>query len=390
MSKNKTQTKDRQPENSFDFTVATIPCNSNIDRELQYIKASLLYADRVRLISPIAYFFLQLSDKQNSANEHSAVRLMQQILSMIKLHNETTYYQLKPTVDESSNIVFSTQYRSVPMQERLKVRRQLREFTDQIRTIVIDVIGIEPNRELQLLIDSGLVIIEPFKASVADIDGFVDEFFLTLSTSVKNSYPLFDKQSNDLMKTAIECDIIDLSEIEKNRIQHAGMANDLLQRLPSFEQAGMDEVIDIKKELKEPVGRFRGKMLGYSDNLQSLPWDSDFKAECSMLFDKDVFPAIKEIEEAIIDNNILKNIAKSVLTDPKVWIASVGGITISIAAEGVIPAFASIDALTYSAGAAFAGPKIVQAYGDYKQKTIDIKRKDLYFYYKAGELLREI
>ena len=38
----------------LDFTVAIAPSLQNIDRELQYVKSALLYADKVTLISPVA------------------------------------------------------------------------------------------------------------------------------------------------------------------------------------------------------------------------------------------------------------------------------------------------------------------------------------------------
>ena len=79
------------------------------------------------------------------------VRLMQQILPMIKLHDEGAFLELKPDVDKSAHMVFSRQYKSIPMKERLKIRRSLRESIEQISNTVIGVVGIEQNREIQAL-----------------------------------------------------------------------------------------------------------------------------------------------------------------------------------------------------------------------------------------------
>ena len=48
----------------FDFTVAITPSLQNIDRELQYVKSALLYADKVTLISPVVYLYTQLSTRE--------------------------------------------------------------------------------------------------------------------------------------------------------------------------------------------------------------------------------------------------------------------------------------------------------------------------------------
>ena len=56
--------------------------------------------------------------------------------------------------------------------------------------------------------------------------------------------------------------------------------------------------------------RFRSKLLNYSEQIQSLPWDKDFASEYQILFDKEVAPEIIEIEEATKDNSFIKNITK--------------------------------------------------------------------------------
>jgi hypothetical protein len=77
---------------------------------------------------------------------------------------------------------------------------------------------------------------------------------------------------------------------------------------------------------------------------ESLPWDNDFAPECTLLFDK----------------------------------------------EDVLSYFTSIAAANASAftvGGIIAITKIAQAYAEYSRNKKDIENKDLYFYYKAGDLI---
>ena len=76
---------------SFDFTIAIVPNNTSLERELNYIKSALLYADKVTLISPLAYMFDRLTDKGNSLNEKTVLRLIEQILPLAKL-NDIDFY----------------------------------------------------------------------------------------------------------------------------------------------------------------------------------------------------------------------------------------------------------------------------------------------------------
>jgi len=49
----------------MNFTVAVIPTTKNLVNELQYIKSALLYADKISLISPLAYTFTLLADEKH-------------------------------------------------------------------------------------------------------------------------------------------------------------------------------------------------------------------------------------------------------------------------------------------------------------------------------------
>lgn len=375
----------------FGFTVAVIPNNTSLDTELQYIKSALLYADKVKLISPLAYMFVQLTSKLSGQDEKSALKIIDQIMPLAKLSDESFYDKSQPIFDRLSEIIYSKQYRSLPMAQRLMLKKQLKDFTIQIREVLYGLIGIEQCQELQSLIKSKQVVIEKFSSSLGDIDTCISDYFRMLNTSVKNSYPLFDKQSNDLMKSAVDAHVIDLSEIEKARITHAGLADNYIQRLPSFEEATIDEIIDIKKELSSSVIRFRSKMITYADQIKSQPWDTDFESECSILFDKEVAPAILEIEEATKEGSFIKNLGKKFFTDEGVW-KSTGGLVLSIAASGVLSSYtitAAAEPAAIVAGGAIAITKIAQAYSDYVQNKKHIEDNNLYFYYKAGKLLNK-
>lgn len=243
--------------------------------------------------------------------------------------------------------------------------------------------------DLNRLIKSGKLILQKFEHSLADVDGCVSEYFGYLMKSVKTSLPLFDEASNELMRTAVKSKIINLSESEKRKITHAGVSDNLLQRLPSFDVASVDEILDIRKELNHALVRFRSKVIAYSENIQALPWDDDFEHECSTLYYQEIAPAVLEIDELTKENGFLKNLVGKVADDGK-FLKSAGGLVIGVAAAGVIPSLAqaiSTDTAMLAAGGAWATTKIAAAYKEYQEKKREIAKKDLYFYYKAGKLL---
>ena len=373
----------------FDFTVAIVPNNTSLEREMNYIKSALLYADKVTLISPLAYMFNRLTDKGNSLNERTVIKLIEQILPLAKLNDTIFYEETYPVIKEFSNIIHSKRYKSIPYVKKLEIQRQLRSFTMEICEVMFSLVGEQHGIELQTLINKGQVEIEKFNHSLGDLDLCVKDYCDLLTKSIQSSYPLFDTQSNDLMKAAVDSRIVNLSSIDKQKITHAGLTDNYIQKLPSFSEASMDELIDIKNELSKPLTRFRGKMLEYSESIQSMPWDTDFESECELLYNKEVVPALLEIEESTKDGSFIKNLGRKFLTDEGVW-RSTGGLVVSIAAGGVISAFnnaISSDTAMLVTGGTYAATKIASAYEEYTANKREIERKDLYFYYKAGRLL---
>lgn len=375
----------------FDFTIAIVPDNTSLEREMNYIKAALLYADKVTLLSPLAYMFTRWTDKGNGLNERTAINLIEQILPLAKLNDASFYEESYPVIKELSDIIYSKRYKSIPYVKKYEIQRQLRSFTIEICERILSLVGEQHGSELQTLIDKGQVKIEKFSHSLGDLDLCVKEYCDLLTKSIQSSYPLFDTQSNDLMKAAVDSRIVNLSSIDKRKINHAGLADNYIRRLPSFSEASMDELIDIKKELSKPLIRFRSKMLEYSEAIQNMPWDADFESECELLYNKEVVPAVLEIEENTKDGNFIKNLGRTLLADEGVW-KSTGGLVVSVAAGGVISAFnnaISSDTAMLVTGGTYAATKIASAYEEYITNKREIKRKDLYFYYMTGKLLQK-
>lgn len=235
------------------------------------------------------------------------------------------------------------------------------------------------------------VKVEKFDHSFNDINGYIAEYFSKLKESVSYSYPLFDKESSKLMSAAINSGIIDMSKTKKYKTIHAGVADKLLTKLPSFEFTTVDEILDIRKELENPLIRFRSKTLEFAESIQNLPWNEDFEDECYILYDKEIAPALLEIEELIHDNNFIKNLGRKILTDQKVW-TSLGGLVLNIAAAGAIASLSDTvtsDTAKYTAGGAWVLNKIASTYNGYKKNLREIQRKDLFFYYKAGKMMNK-
>ena len=373
----------------FDFTIAITPKITNIDQELLYVKSALLYADNILLISPLAYMYTQLSLNKPMANETDIIRIIKACIPMVEENSPNSAPKMKKAIEDFSALFHSKRYRSVPMVQKIEIRHALSEIAKQIDELLINMIGERQASELNTLIASKRLTLQKFEHNLMDVDGAVEEYFHHLKTTIKNSYPLFDKESNDLMVAALKSHIISLSESDKKKITHAGMSDNLIQRLPSFETAGVDEILDIRKELNPSLARYRAEMLSYSEEIQIMPWDDNFEYACTELYYKKIVPAITEIDELTKENTFIKNLGFSALTSGDV-LRTLGGLVISIAAGGVIGAYndvVSTDTAVLASGGAWAVSKVAAAFRENREKKREIQKKELYFYYKAGQML---
>ena len=382
----------------FDFTIGIFPDSNNVNiaKDLRYIRSILLYADKVRLINPVAHILFMLADEKNYKNQKTIVKLMNLIMPFIKAASLEKADEFKPFLNHFEEFIHSKQYASLPFMEKHKMLRDTMGYALQIRSTIISLAGESQYKELEELSNKGLVVVEKIDSVFGDADRFPYEFYEKLMASINSSHALLDDECNKLLGTALSSRTIQLTNIEKQKMVHAGLASNYLQQLPSFEEVPIDELFDIRNDLQKYLVNFRSKMLKYSSDIKSMPWNNDFATECQLLYIKEVAPAINELEAATKENSFVKNLGKQFLGDQNVWKIS-GGLGISIAATGAIETMSNIIASEISsllgAGAAVAlspviGQKIYKAYSETEEQRKNLQRNDLYFYYEARNRLR--
>ena len=379
--------------NKFDFTIAVAPKTMSIEQDMQYIKSALLYSDSITLISPMASAYYMLTDSSHQKNENSVVNLIYKVLPFCEAADPVTCGNFRSALNEFKNILSNKSYKHLPLKQTLPIKTALKNFCKELINVLHVNLDEHQCNDLTSLIKDGKVKLYNFQHTLDDIDGCTNEFYSQIKKSVEhqNTFPLFDKQSNDLINAAVSEDLIVLNETNKFNASHAGLTNNLLVALPSFEYASVSEIVDIRKHLKNPLIRFRSKMLSYNDEIQKMPWDKEFDQECSRLYAKEIAPQVLEIQEMTQDANFLKNLGYKMIGDDSIYKAA-GGLIVSIAAAGTVAAFSDVISADHAAlatGGTFVVSKITQAYLDYTKTQKAIQRKDMFFYYKAGKTLNK-
>lgn len=376
--------------NSMNFTVAVVQNKISIEQDMTYIKASLLYADSITLASPVASTFIDFTDKSNRKNEKTMLNLIKKTMFFCeKAGLDPKCYAV---LDQFESMILSKGYKTIPMKQKYELLQVLREFRIMLEKVLIGELGEKNCQDLRRLIDLKKVQLYNFKSSLANEENYIYEFFEFLKDSVSNmdTFPLFDDVSNDIIKTAVADGVISLNNINEVEARNAKLASDLLIALPSFEFATIDEILDIRKELEKPLIRFRSKLLSYDKEIQSMPWDEEFKYECKRLYLEEVAPSVLEIDELTKEKSFLKNFGYNFLSDNS-GLQETGKLVIAVSLAGILSAYSetmSNGQALLMTGGLYTASKVANAFREYKSMQREITKKDMYFYHRAGKIMK--
>lgn len=359
----------------------------NLRHELNLVKAALLYADRVKLVSVGASMlsgWVELRDVPR-----------QKRLDLMRRHGG---HLLTPDQLEKMDQVVGTGSRarkgSLNDRERFQARIQLQAVAEQwwqkLVPSVEDQFESYNARGLREAVASRLVELHSF--AYTDLEGLLTmaadkvpidvavedvmyEYVDQASIAIEGSgYPLFDDVIGKLVGEAVRKGLIVPSPSGVHRSRHGGLSGDLMSRLPLFERATVEEVLSVRHELKEHLRGFRRAVSDFSRQVGSAGWEPGFAGEADVLFREKVEPEVEAIEEAVRENRSLKDLA---------WRTARYGST--PATIGAL--FGSANALASLAGVALGlGSGAVRSLLDSREKGKEIEGNQLYFYYRARKL----
>jgi hypothetical protein len=421
MANKKSVTKTRVP---FHITVGvsdikTGDVAATVEHHVRIAKVALLYGDEVTLCSPVATLVLPLAslDKLPQRQQLELLELLAPhlmppsesrdlVVNYCRLQREAFGKRVPANLARINAGFF--QNHLTPMMRGLgdlasKLADEYRvgELSKLIQTgkVKISHLGAQKNTAqwLASVIVDGLSL----KASLSEV-GFVysssqrpidanekqitQDFLTQLEAVVQDpaKYPMFDDFTGNLVRLGIEAGQINTSSATTQRAKAVGLAAELISKLPTFESASANEVIDIRNALDVPLVNFRSAMVKYAKEVESASWDKDFPFEVDQLFIERVAPAVAAIEDEVKTNKYLYELGYSLLS------ASVPVTASSALGIGLSTVAGLSDVVNASMGAS-AGLAVlsIHAHKKWLDKQREIEKNQMFFYYKARKMLSE-
>jgi len=343
-----------------------------LDDEIELVKASLLYADKVLLFSIIPTLIYSLPEMADDFDEDL---ISQQEISKIK--------------DNVTKELIGNVQNTEDFEKRLKdIQPILKDKNTNLESAVRDELDRVSNR----MSDTFLSAWNDFKINLgvnkydpAIKSGLLEIYSLSKTEIPDNTFPLLDENITKLFKHNKEERKIQITETELEKLTQISFAFDIFKRLPNFNKATISEILDIRESLEKPLIRFRSAMIDISENIRYEPWNENFKNDVEKQFRKIIEPSILEIEEECKTNKYLLELVNTFTENP-LEMPIVGEIT-----GAFISKLSSILNISAQAIGLAVGTGVVayKAFKKWKEKTKNIEANQMFFYYRAGKLINK-
>jgi hypothetical protein len=321
--------------------IATTPHRGSdgpsLQRDITLVKAALLYADEVELVSPGAAMLGSMAFVAGRG-EAGILEVLQAIDDSALRHLvgrdlPDNWRELMPALELLSDLD-PAQLLAVPGLEELA--EQLTALDTGMRSAAADfstkaeeVLAEAGTGDLVPAIDAGVLTLSP-AGLAADMTGAGDmlgNFLDIVKAHLANprSRLMFDDDLAGLVRAMIREGIVEPNHLA---IAHAGQAavgSGLVTRLPAFIDPPMAELLDLRRDLQAPLTAYRAAVAKMADRLTTKVYEPESAAELDDLWISDVEPALVRMREELAQHGLVRELAREAAVGPDVLVRAATG-----------------------------------------------------------------
>lgn len=305
------------PGPSLRMAVVTSPQNQpsgapTLGGDVTLVKSALLYADEVELLG-LAASLVYATGMTSAASSPSLVELME----MIEIVSDEV--QITPAVRAAIEYIERSERKGRPLP--LEFRENL-DSVQEFRSTAVRML-VESSEEmakstglwdLRPAIDARVVTVADFglrradtlravvgksTGSEAEVKGWMDGIVKRLSDS--RTHLLFDPESASFVDSMVREGVVGLSSAGRLLLGKAAIGAGLVAKLPSFEAASVDEILELRADLDGPLKRYRGAVVRLSRTIPEISvqeLDHAVQAE----WEASVAPALDDLSTGLIEH----------------------------------------------------------------------------------------
>ena len=352
---------------------------ATLEKDVQYVKAALLYADHVTLSSPAAAMLTSIV----GLAELKPVERVEFLRDLMPI--------MKPGPDSNRNAEFMRKLaqemrKRKPWEPESGIAAQLRPVLEEVWPQMVGGIMEQGEKfgvfELAAPLKSGVLDIVPME-SWHDTDQLIKTYFDRLVDACADPFtiPLLDDNSADLISKALGEGIVTLEREQTPMQKHGVLAANLFDRLPAFPELSILQTMELRSDLEPYLKRFRAEMLDLSAKLGSASWSADFVIEVEEVFVREVLPAMMDIDDKLKHHTLTRSLFRSVLSTD---VATSTGLGVMLTSHAGLTQYGAV--VGAALGAARQITKEVEAR---KKAEQEAKANGLFLYHQASQELGE-
>jgi hypothetical protein len=392
------------------IAIATAPNSGasgpSLADEIRLVRSAVLYADEVELVSPgaemlgsmaalasgdegdLLEFFLGLDDATISGlgDQQLPENWREMVRSMSALTNQDW--------DQLSELTGET----IPDDARTasdELRSMLSGSLGEMRETVDEMLESAGAGEITPAIEAGIVRVSPTLISPAG-DGDSDEMVRRYVEKLRRllgdprTHLLLDESIAELVRGLIEDGQVDPHQLSIANAGEAAVGNGLIARLPAFAGTPIDELLDLRRDLEDPLSRYRRSIAGLATKLRVGPFDEHLGADIDHLYVSEVDPALRDLQDGFAEHGLVREVARSLATDIKAVVTATVGPGIYLGAASL----ADINGwLTLAGSAATAlvpvGQVTAKAVLEKGRQDRAMQKHDLFYLFEIDRRLSE-
>lgn len=361
---------------------------TSLINEIRLLKVALLYGDKVKFCGLGASVIVHLFKNIDVLSPFDLLIQLEPFIKSTELVNQ----EASSEIISAFSLYRSLKAKPIKSTEERKIIEAVEQSIHHNRdAIKEDLLKAYPSDQISQLIaaeKSNLVEYSVYDVGSENISlDYIQEIYKSVANF--STYPLFDDFSGNLINSYMHMmelvsknlqfskimPPISKSLLERDETKQTSLCSGLFERLPSFENCSVDEILDIRKELNQPLIRFRGAVSSLSKKLESIPYTEEFKNEVEKLLISEVAPSIMEIENNVKAIKPIFKIAEKIAVNGSVG----GGISLMLSSIDNLERLTFLPILASLATSTYLGLK------EARLEKEKVQQNQLYFLYSLAK-----
>lgn len=307
----------------------------DLSHEVALVKAALLYADTVELVSPGAQL-MEGTRAMGGASVDDTLQLLASLDPSTLRHlggkdlppNWLTIIQgarLLATLAPAQRRELAGGADPEAIDELVAMVRGFEGPAGQLRDIAHGLIDGSGLRDLDEPVKLGLVRLTGVGLESADTTEIVNHVVERIREVLQDpaAHALFDEATASLARSLVEEGWIEPDSLSLVHARQAAVSGGLIARLPSFPDSPMHDVLGLRADLAAPLARYRRGISDLASKLQAQVYDEQSAAEIDDLWRNQVSPTLQDLREGLAEHSFVRSLARQAASDPKAVAAGV-------------------------------------------------------------------